>query len=543
MKADVLKRLVEICGSRYVLRSREALEFYSRCTIPWSRSCGAVVFPANVDQVCAVVRLCNEFTIPIWPFSRGHNWGFGTVLALQEGALIMILERMNRIHEVNEELCYAVIEPGVSQRQLLEYLQSSGSNLWIDCTDSTPDGSLIGNALDKGVGYTPYGDHFGHLCGMETVLPDGRVVASGGVSESCPTRYTYKWGTGPFIDGLFAQSSLGIVTKAGLWLMPKPESFEMFVIVIPNPGTLPLAIDALRELGLRGIVNHCHGFNEFLALARSFGYPDLLKGQSFLSEKDIERLAREHWVPSWTFVGGLYGTRRHVKASEAEIARHFSSLGEIVFIDDSAEKSLNSLVRGVRKPGVRGILHRCLKFLLDLYYPKTSNKMMESLLKLYPILKGQPNESILSLAYFKNKERQPEHGLDPVRDECGFIWFSPVLPASGTEITQFIAQVKQICAHNQFETGIVLIQRNPRTCLMLVPLFFQRQNSEEAERAQRTYDQLCNLLETKDYQHHRCCTPQMEKVLKGNPEYQNLLRQIKKALDPNRIIAPGRYGI
>ena len=95
--------------------------------------------------------------------------------ALQEGALIIILERMNRIHEVDEELCYAVIEPGVSQGQLNEYLKNTGSNLWIDCTDSSPDGSLIGNALDKGVGYTPYGDHFGHLCGMEVVLANGDI--------------------------------------------------------------------------------------------------------------------------------------------------------------------------------------------------------------------------------------------------------------------------------------------------------------------------------------------------------------------------------
>ncbi len=171
MKDELAKRLVEICGSEYVLRSREAIELYSRCTIPWSRICGAVALPETADQVSRIVRLCNEFGTPVWTFSRGHNWGYGTVLALQEGALIVILKRMNRIHEVNEELCYAVIEPGVSQGQLNEYLKNKGSKLWVDCTDSSPDGSLIGNALDKGVGYTPYGDHFGHLCVWKLFLP------------------------------------------------------------------------------------------------------------------------------------------------------------------------------------------------------------------------------------------------------------------------------------------------------------------------------------------------------------------------------------
>lgn len=108
MKDDIVKRLVEICGSDYILRSPEAIELYSKCTIPWSQTCGAVALPDTVDQVSRIVRLCNEAGIPIWTFSRGHNWGYGTVLALQEGALIVLLKRMNRIHEVNEELCYAV---------------------------------------------------------------------------------------------------------------------------------------------------------------------------------------------------------------------------------------------------------------------------------------------------------------------------------------------------------------------------------------------------------------------------------------------------
>ncbi len=222
MNADLVERVVQICGPDYVLHSSEAIARYSRCTIPWSRTCGAVALPDCADQVCQLLRLCNEFKIPVWAFSRGHNWGYGTVLALQEGALIVILERMNRILEVNEQLCYAVIEPGVSQEQLSQYLKSKGINLWIDCTDSSPDGSLIGNALDKGVGYTPYGDHFGNLCGMEVVLANGEIITTGGMPEQCPTRHTYKWGVGPFVDGLFAQSGWEWSPRPVCCLCPSP---------------------------------------------------------------------------------------------------------------------------------------------------------------------------------------------------------------------------------------------------------------------------------------------------------------------------------
>jgi 4-cresol dehydrogenase (hydroxylating) flavoprotein subunit len=544
VESRLVDRLTEVCGSDYVLHSAEAIERYSRCTIPWSRTCGSVVLPENVDQVSQILRLCNEFGNPVWAFSRGHNWGYGTVLALQEGALIIILQRMNRIHEVNEELCYAVIEPGVSQGQLKEYLESTGSRLWIDCTDSSPDGSLIGNALDKGVGYTPYGDHFGNLCGMEVVLANGEVVTTGGAPEQCPTRYTYKWGVGPFVDGLFAQSNLGVVTKAGLWLMPKPEAFRMFVLGISDPASLAPAIDAHRELALRRIVTNCHGFNQFLALARTFGRPDLLvDGKQFLSETDIERIGAEQGVAPWTLVGGIYGNSRQVRAGKAEVKKHLSPLGRLLFFDDTSQRVLKGMVRGVRASGFRGAFYRGVKSVSDLIYGRASLEMMESLLSLYQILKGQPNESILAAAYFKNKDRQPAENLDPARDECGLIFFAPLVPAIGKEIQSLVDKIKLICSDHQFEPGLLFIQPNPRTFLVVSLLLFDPRNVEEAERAQRAYDKLCEILEPHGYQQYRCTTPQMEKILECNPSYQRLLKALKTAVDPNQVIAPGRYGV
>lgn len=544
MKPELIERLVEICGSDYILHSPEAIELYSRCTIPWSQTCGAVALPKNVEQVSGIVRLCNEFNIPVWAFSRGHNWGYGTVLALQEGALIVILQRMNRIHEVNEELCYAVIEPGVSQGQLNAHLKSRGSRLWTDCTDSTPDGSIIGNALDKGIGYTPYGDHFGHLCGMEVVIATGQVVVTGGLSEQCPTRHTYKWGVGPFVDGLFAQSNLGLVTKAGVWLMPKPQAFEMFVIQVHRPENLAPAIDALRELALHRVIMNCHGFNEFLIFTRTFGYPThLLKGRRFLDQTDIDRLAAEQGLAPWTFVGGVYGSSQQVKANKNQIRRHFSSLGRVIFMDDGSKESLKRVVRALRRPGGQGAFFRALKSISEKVVGEVSAQTLESLLAMYPILKGEPNESILPAAYFKNKERQPATDLDPARDGCGLIFFAPMAPARGGEIQGLIQNIKRICANNRFEAGILLIQPNPRTFLVITPLVFDKKSLEETQAAQETYDQLCDLLKPRHYQQYRCCTPQMERILEGSPSYRHLVKTIKQTLDPKGIIAPGRYGV
>ena len=89
---------------------------------------------------------------------------------------------MNRIHEVNVELAYAVVEPGVSQGQLYEYLEEHETGLCLDCTGAGRGASLVGNALDRGFGHTRYGDHFATACGLEgrtAILALGEKGSSG----------------------------------------------------------------------------------------------------------------------------------------------------------------------------------------------------------------------------------------------------------------------------------------------------------------------------------------------------------------------------
>jgi hypothetical protein len=75
-------------------------------------------------------------------------------------------------------------------------------------------GSVIGNTVDRGVGYTPYGDHFGMHCGFEIVLPNGEVMRTGmGAMPGSNTWQLFPYGFGPYADGLFTQSNFGIVTK------------------------------------------------------------------------------------------------------------------------------------------------------------------------------------------------------------------------------------------------------------------------------------------------------------------------------------------
>ena len=135
----------------------------------------AILFPRSTADVQQMVRLANEHHVALWPTSTGENAGLGELSPVREGQAVMHLgARMNRIVEVDETLGYAVVEPGVTFSDLRAELGRRGDKFMISSTSGPPDGSILGNALDRGAGYTPYFDHFGMTSGLEVVLPDRR---------------------------------------------------------------------------------------------------------------------------------------------------------------------------------------------------------------------------------------------------------------------------------------------------------------------------------------------------------------------------------
>lgn len=100
--------------------------------------------------------------------------GYGMAAPATPGQVVLDLKRMNRILEVDADLGTCLLEPGVTYQQLKDYLVENNIPLWIDVPTVGPIASPVGNTLDRGVGYTPYGEHFMFQCGMEVVLADGR---------------------------------------------------------------------------------------------------------------------------------------------------------------------------------------------------------------------------------------------------------------------------------------------------------------------------------------------------------------------------------
>ena len=136
----------------------------------------AVVSPTSVEDVQAVVRIANEYRIPLWPIGRGKNNGYGGAAPQVRGSVMLSFRNMNRVLEINEELGYAIVEPGVSWYDLHDAIKAGGHDLVASIVD-IGWGGVVSNTLEHGLTYMPYSIDQASHCGFEVVLPDGDLCA------------------------------------------------------------------------------------------------------------------------------------------------------------------------------------------------------------------------------------------------------------------------------------------------------------------------------------------------------------------------------
>jgi glycolate oxidase len=203
-----------------------------------------VAFARTTEQVQAIVKRAREAGLPVTPRVAGTN--IGGLAIPSEGGLVLDLSRMDRVVEVNVEDMVAVLEPGVTQQGIKDYLRERDIPLTLGYSLGPPYSSVAVNALMGGLTNRSlkYGDQSSWISGLEVVLPDGSLARTGAWALS-----DVPFGRIPFPDltGLFVgfQATTGIVTKLAFQLWPlHPLNRRLFVLGYSVRGTY----EAMRRL-------------------------------------------------------------------------------------------------------------------------------------------------------------------------------------------------------------------------------------------------------------------------------------------------------
>ncbi|HXR13066.1 MAG TPA: FAD-binding oxidoreductase, partial [Solirubrobacteraceae bacterium] len=287
----------------------------------------AVLMPETVGEIQEIVRIASRHGVPLWTHSTGRNNGYGGPAPRVSGSVIVSLRNMNKVLEIDEELGYAVVEPGVRWFDLYEAIKAGGHKLMLSIAD-LGWGSIVGNTLDHGVTYMPYGVDMGMQCGMEVVLPSGELMRTGmGAMPNNRSWHLYKRGLGPTPDQLFMQSNFGIVTKMGVWLMPFPETYMPIWVRAWRDDDVAPMLDTLRRLSLDGTIRMVPQVGNTLIFASFMSRrAEWWDGEGPIPEPVIERIARELETGRWMMRAALYGDEAIVEHRFAKVKAAFESI-------------------------------------------------------------------------------------------------------------------------------------------------------------------------------------------------------------------------
>ncbi|ALJ21375.1 FAD-binding oxidoreductase [Microbacterium sp. No. 7] len=461
----------------------------------------AVVSVSSVEDVQAIVRIAGEHQIPLWPISRGKNNGYGGAAPWVRGAVMVSFRNMKGI-EIDEELGYALVEPGVSWFDLHDAIEAGGHNLVASIVD-IGWGGVVSNTLEHGLTYMPYSIDQASHCGFEVVLPDGDLyrTGSGGMTNN-PVWPLYKRGLGPTTTELFMQSNFGIVTKMGYWLMPKPEIYMPLWLTMWDDAQMPTVVDALRELMLNGTIDMRPQFANTLIMASMLSArSDWYDGDGPIPEEVIDHIAEELGIGRWNMRFALYGDEAVVDHNFAKLKARFEQIPSVEIV---GAKHTKDEWESLPNPHER-------------------------------VQIGVPSLDLYKMAGWSGG------------DEGGHVDFSPVIPLSAAHAKKAQDLFKSMCADAGLDYlgGMLPINARSTTFINVIP--FDTKNPDQVHAAYehaRAMVIRAGKLGYGEYRAHPYFADAAADQFDFNDHAQRRLNEtLKDALDPNGIIAPGKSGI
>lgn len=461
-----------------------------------------VLQPGSAEEAQQIVCIASAHRVPLWTASQGRNNGYGGGAGRVDGSVVLNLRRMNRILEVNEKFGYAVVEPGVSFAELNAYLVEHGHALWTDVPDLSW-GSVMGNTLEHGVGYTPHGEHADFVCGMEVVLADGDVVRTGmGAQSNSRIFHNHQRGFGPRLDEMFMQSNFGVVTRMGLWLMPRPEAWRAVWIHCDTDAACYELIDALRPLLLDGTIRNRVTIMSLMAVVPTQTVKSDWQDRDTtpVSEETRSLMRERTGLGNWNARIGLYGAPALMEIQQEQIAAAISHIDGVRLVSRE--------YRGDAKA--------------------------EEVLSQDQAMAGIPNMDLLNFLNWYGWEH------------TGHVAYGPIMPLTGADAQQMHELLVGHCGELGRDFGEAFAL-TPRSMQMFALVLYDAADPADLDRTFAMTADLIRKSAAMGYGEYRGHLDFMDAIAGQFDFNDNAARRLnaklKQALDPVGILNPGRQGI
>lgn len=276
----MVEDIVAILGADSVLTDEQTCSFYSQDIYTKALAALAVVRPGSADQVSDVVAVAAKRGHAVIARGGGMSYTSGYVPA-EANSILLDMGKLNKVLEINTEDMYVTVEAGCTWKALHDALTETGCRTpyWgtLSGIKATVGGSLSQNSIFWGSGR--YGSAVDSVLSLEVVLADGTILDTGSNAQRYGAPFYKHYG--PDLTGLFCcdTGALGIKTRATLQLVPELTARRFASFDFDNYRDMAKAMSAIARAGL---AMECFGFDPFLQKQR-------LQRESLL--KDVKALA------------------------------------------------------------------------------------------------------------------------------------------------------------------------------------------------------------------------------------------------------------
>ena len=527
----------------YYLQGTEGLELFKEK----KRSILGVLKLSKSAQIKAILDLTNkvaqdpELRFSLYPISTGKNWGYGTCQPASTDSNIMLLDlsQMDKIIDFDEELGLVTLEPGVSQQKLSDFLQSNNYDYMVPVTGAGPDCSVLANALERGYGITPYTEHFTAVNAIQGFWADGQAFQSAiyhlDKTDEKLADKSFKWGVGPYLDGLFTQSSYGIVSQMTIRLAKRKAAFTSFFVQIKDDSLLEQATPLIRQVlqNYEGIVGSINLMDKRRVLSMFATNPAGYSSHQVMTANEVDAIAKKLQTPGWTIVGTIYGSKAVVKAVKKEINQIFKQIPSMRIYSNSpliaiANKVIFSLP---------DFLTKNIPLLTMAKEQLTSFNLGEE------IMLGKPNRVALKLAYWRNPNAESIdiNNMQPDKDKCGLLWYAPLIPMKAEAMRRYVDFIREVCPKHNIEPFITFTNLRHDCVDSTIPIVFNLSNPQAVSDAHNCLRELVEKGLEKGYIPYRLNIDQQQWLLDKDNNYWRKVNEFKHTVDPNNILSPNRY--
>lgn len=490
--------------------------------------------PQSLQDVIALVQSARRKGGHLYPVSTGLNWGYGSCSPVREGGIVVDLSRMNRIlnaDSISLDNPVALIEPGVTQAQLSDFLVKHCPELTFNATGSARGTSILGNALDRGVGY--FGPRKDDVFGLEIVTGAGNVLRTGfrRLGEESPIAYCHPYGIGPILDGLFFQGNFGVVTSACFRLIPRRPKEVAVSMALKDVRFLAEFIDELARLkrdGLLTSVNHI-GNKARTQSTLAYGVTRYLEMEcGYTRDKALAETDRAISIVApdeWTSLAAVAGNAGQVRSAIKEIKQRISRYARVMAVTN-------------RLLDIGYAMAHALRFIP---LARANAAAIHSIRPLHDLALGIPTDvAIDNLLWKFGRPELSATQLD--ESNCGLLYVNPALPLHGKSVVSVIDDLQSVASNHQHKLYMTLNIETSTSMVAVINLLFDRSRSEEVERAHRCADEMLACIRRHGLEVYRARADMMNDIVQDT-DYWKTIRRLKDVFDPDNIIAPGRYNL